>query len=86
MDFPVAIAIAALIVMLLPMKWSCVLCAFLVVDYFYVLATIPEGSLETDLQRAMTISLTVFSVIALLVRLCVFWSVFVYRNTPRSSN
>ncbi|MET1411063.1 hypothetical protein ABVF61_02290 [Roseibium sp. HPY-6] len=86
MALAVAIAIAALIAMLLPMKWSCVLCAFLVVDYFYVLASIPEGSLETDLQRAATISLTVYSAIALLVRLCVSWTVFVYMNTPRSSN
>lgn len=86
MDLPVEIAVAALIVMLLPMKWSCVQCAFLVVDYFYVLASVPEGSLETDLQRAATVSLTVYSVIALLVRLCVFWGVFVYRNTPRSTN
>lgn len=76
-------ALVALVTLCLPIRWSACVCGLVTVFSLYTFATIPDVSLEAGLLRGIAgISLQI-SLVALVVRMCIWSAVFVYRNTPR---
>ncbi|MEO1110918.1 MAG: hypothetical protein AAFY05_01250 [Pseudomonadota bacterium] len=72
----------ALLTLCLPIRWSACACGLVTAYCLFTLATVPDASLEAGLVRGIAgISLRI-SLVAMVVRLCVWSAVFVYRNTP----
>lgn len=73
----------ALLTLCLPIRWSACVCGLVTAMSLYTLITVPGVSLEAGLVRGIAgISLQI-ALVAMVVRMCIWSAVFVYRNTPR---
>ncbi len=76
-------ALIALLTHCLPIRWSALVCGLVTAVSLYTLVTVPDVSLEAGLVRGIAgISLQI-TLVAMVVRICIWSAVFIYRNTPR---